>query len=63
MLAVVITVGIVIIVIIFVIINSVECLDTSATALNGSWSKWTTSPFLTDGVPRRTTDPGSCIAR
>lgn len=63
MLAVVMTIGIFIIAIIFIFMNSVECLDTSATALNGSWSKWTTSPFSIDGVPRRTTDLGSCTAR
>lgn len=47
----------------FIIMNPVECLATSATALNGSWLKWTTSPFSTDVVLRRTTDPGSCTAR
>lgn len=44
-------------------VNPVECLDTSVIVPNGSWSKWTTSPFLIDAVLKKTTDPGSCIVR
>lgn len=53
----------VIVVVVFTLVDPVACLDTSATALNGSWSKWTTNPFSTDGAPRRTTPLGTYTTR